>query len=230
MELYDAKMDRYGKPYIREAWFRCGFIDDIQRCTKDGEKVDVWRVEFSLRSAVKNWIPIELDGVTGKYQSLRNNLDCYDSRDKMLVMFASLSQHYFHFKKFEPNKRKDRCRDKVLFDWSQQQCVYKIGKPDTALGSGTSFKSQYNRLLEKIVAYQQCHYGAELHKACEVLISSITEENMRSDLANPWSYDELEFLKKLLFVRTTRRDLTYEAACTEVKRLLGITDRTIRDF
>ena len=230
MELYDAKMDRYGKPYIREAWFRCGFIDDIQRCTKDGEKVDVWRVEFSLRSAVKNWIPIELDGVAGKYQSLRNNLDCYDSRDKMIVMFASLAQHYFHFKKYEPNKRKDRCRDKVLFDWSQQQCVYKIGKPDTALGSGTSFKSQYNRLLEKIVAYQQCHYGAELHKACEVLISSITEENMRSDLANPWSYEELEFLKKLLFVRTTRRDLTYEAACTEVKRLLGITDRTIRDF
>lgn len=230
LELYDAKTDRYGKPYIREAWFWCGFIDDIQRCTKNGENVDVWRVEFSLRSAVKNWIPIELDGVAGRWQSLKNNLDCYDGRDKILVMFASLAQHYFHFKKYEQNKRKDRCKDKVLFDFSETQLVYKIGKPDTVLGSGQSFKAQWNQLLKKIIAYKECHYGPELHKACDVLIRELTEENVRSDMANPWSREELEFLKKLLFVRTTRTDLTYQAACTEVKKLLGITDRTITQF
>ena len=74
------------------------------------------------------------------------------------------------------------------------------------------------------------HFGAELHKACEVLISAITEENYKADLACPWSNEELEFLKKLIFVRTTQRDLTYEAAVAEVKRLLGITDRTINLF
>ena len=230
MELYDPKLDRYGKPYIREAWFRCGLIDDIQKVTKKGEKVDVWRLEFSLRSAVKNWVPIELDGETHKFQSLRNTLDCYDCREKILVMFASLAQHYFHFKKYVKNKRKDRCKDKVLFNFSDEQIVYKIGKNDCALGSGNTFKSKYNKLLEKIVAYQQSHSATEIHKACEILIHSISEENLRSDLANPWSREELEFIKKLLYVRTTQRDLTYTAACTEVKKLLGITDRTIKQF
>ena len=230
LELYDAKLDRFGKPYIREAWFRCGLIDDIQRVTKDGELVNVWRVEFSLRSAVKNWVPINLDGDDKKYQSLRNTLDVYDNREKLLVMFASLAQHYFRFKKYKPNQRKDRCPDKVLFDFTEPQIVYKIGKTDTALGSGNSFKSRYNRLLLKIKEFQSTHFGAELHKACEVLISAITEENYKADLACPWSNEELEFLKKLIFVRTTQRDLTYEAAVAEVKRLLGITDRTFSQF
>lgn len=230
MELYDPKFDRYGKPYIREAWFRCGLIDDIQRVTKNGLPVNVWRVEFSLRSAVKNWVPIELDGESRKFQSLKNTIDCYDCREKLLVMFASLAQHYFHFKKYETGKRKDRCKDKVLFDFRGQQIVYKIGKNDCALGSGMTFKAQYNKLLEKIIAYQCSHSAAEIHKACEVLINSISEENIRADLANPFDREELEFLKKLLYVRTSQRDLTYEAACTEVKKLLGITDRTITQF
>lgn len=230
LELYDAKMDRYGKPYIREAWFRSGMIDDIQRVTKDGVPVDVWRVEFSLRSSVKNWVAIELDGDARKYQSIRNTLDCYKGRERILVMFASLAAHYFRFKKYEKNKRKDRCKDKILFEFTPAETVYKVGRPDTALGSGKTFKSQYNRLIEKIRAYQETHYGAELHKACEVLISSITEENFRSDLANPWSNEELQFLKELLRVRTYDRSLTYDAAVSEVKKLLKITDRTIKSF
>lgn len=230
LELYDVKLDRFAKPYIREAWFRCGLIDDIQRVTKNGESVNVWRVEFSLRSAVKNWVPINLDGNEKKFQSLRNTLDVYDGRDKLLVMFASLARHYFHFKKFEPSKRKDRCKDKILFEFAENEVVYKIGKPDTALGSGNSFVSKYHRLLQKIREYQSTHYSAELHKACEVLISAITEEDYRSDLACPWSREELEFLKKLLYVRTTQRDLTYEAAVLEVKRLLNINDQTFRLF
>ena len=230
LELYDVKLDRFAKPYIREAWFRCGLIDDIQRVTKNGESVNVWRVEFSLRSAVKNWVPINLNGDERKFQSLRNTLDVYDGRDKLLVMFASLARHYFHFKKFEPSKRKDRCKDKILFEFAPNELVYKIGKPDTALGSGSSFVSKYHRLLQKIREYQSTHYGAELHKACEVLISAITEEDYRSDLACPWSREELEFMKKLLYVRTTQRDLTYEAAVLEVKRLLNINDQTFHLF
>lgn len=230
LELYDPKLDKYKKPYIREAWFRCGFIDDIQRVTKEGEQVDVWRVEFSLRSAVKNWVRLELDGVAKKFQSIRNTLDCYDSREKLLVIFASLANHYFHFKKFIADQRKDRCPDKVLFDFSQSQLVYKIGKDNTALGSGQTFKAVYNRLLEKLKAYQMSHWGAEIQKACDVLIQSITEENLRSELANPWDYEELELLRKLLYVRTRDNSLTYDAALTEVKKLLNITDRTINQF
>lgn len=230
MELYDPKLDKFSKPYIREAWFRCGLIDDILRVTKDGNKVDVWRVEFSIRSAVKDWVPIEIDGKAKNYQSIRNTLECYMGRDRLIVMFASLSQHYFRFKKVKKNQRKDRCKDKILFEWDTNQVVYKVGRPDTALGSGTSFKSMYNRFIEKLRAYQDSHTDKEIFKACEILISSITEENIRSDLANPWSREELEFVRKLLFVRTNDTSLTYDAAVTEVKRLLNITDRTISSF
>lgn len=230
LELYDAKLDKYAKPYIREAWLRCGLIDDLSRCTLNGNPVNVWRVEFSLRSAVKNWIPIKLDGEAKKFQSLRNTLDVYDGRPKLLVMFASLANHYFHFKKYEKNKRKDRCKDKILFDFSTQQFTYKIGRNDTALGSGKSFKADYMRLLEKIKAYQASHWGVDIHKACDVLIQSITEENLRSELANPWSREELEFVRRLIMVRTHDKSLIYDAAVSEVKKLLNITDRTINSF
>lgn len=62
MELYDPKTDTFAKPYIREAWFHCGLIDNIQRVTLNGQSVTIWRVEFSLRSSVKNWVKLELNG------------------------------------------------------------------------------------------------------------------------------------------------------------------------
>lgn len=230
MELYDAKLDRYKKPYIREAWFRCGMIDDISNVTKNGEKVNVWRVEFSLSSAVKNWVKIELEGNSKKIQSLQNTLDVYSNRLKILCMFASLAEHYFHFKIYDENKRKDRCEDKKLFNFSGTQATYKIGRNDTALGSGNLFKDQHKRLLEKIKAYQESHSSAEIYKACTVLIQAMTEESMRSELANPWDVEELEFLRKLLFVRTDNKNIEYEEALTEVKKLLNIKDRTISKF
>jgi len=227
MELYDMKLDKYGKPYIREAWFRCGLIDDIQRCSLNGISQNIWRVEFSLRSSVKNWVPINLDGEARKIQSLKNTLEVYSSREKILVMFASLCRHYFRFKKFVEGRRKDRCEDKILFEFGGVQTVYKIGKPDTALGSGNSFPAKFNRLINKLREFQNTHSLPEIRKACDVLISAITEEDLRADLANPFDRDELNFLRKLLFVRTTQRDLTYTAAVEEVKKLLNINNRTL---
>lgn len=230
MELYDAKTDSYRKPYIRQAWQLCGLIDDWQRVTKDGNPVQVWRVEFSLRSAVKNWIPIEIDGQEKNYQSLRNTLDCYSGRDRILVMFASLANHYFRFKKYKQGKRKDRCKDKILFDFSGEQQTYKIGRPDYAAGSGNKFAEKYARLIAKLRAYQHTHVGPEIFKACEILINSMTEEDIRNDLANPWSREELEFLRTLLSYKTRHKDITVEVAMKEVKKILSITDRTIDTF
>lgn len=230
MELYDVKTDTFKKPYIRQAWQLCGLIDDWQRVTKDGEKVQVWRVEFSLRSAVKNWVPIELDGVEKKWQSLRNTLEVYYDRPRMLVMFASLANHYFRFKKYKQGKRKDRCPDKILFDFTGEQVTYKIGRPNYAAGSGNTYREKYARLIAKIRLYQQQHPGPELFKACEVLIASMTEDNMRADMANPWSREELEFLRNLMNYRTTHQDVSVDICMREVKKLLAITDRTIKTF
>lgn len=227
MELYDAKTDTFAKPYIRQAWLLCGFIDDMQRVTLNNERVQVWRVEFSLRSAVKNWIPIEIDGNEKNYQSIRNTLECYQGRDRMLVMFASLANHYFHFKKYKQGQRKDRCKDKILFDFSGEQITYRIGRNDYAAASKQNAHEKYMRLIAKIRAYQQSHIATEIHKACDVLIQSMTEENMRSEMANPWSNEELMFLREVLSRRVQHPEISVSVVMKEIKELLKITDRTI---
>ena len=230
LELHDPKTDSFSKPYIRQAWKIAGLIDDWQRVTKDDVPVNVWRVEFSLRSAVKNWVPIEINGDPKNYQSIRNTLECYMGRDRILTMFASLANHYFHFKKYKQGKRKDRCPDKILFDFSGQQVVYKLDAKSPIAGSGTSYQEKWRQLLKKLQAYQQSHTATEIHKACEVLIASITEDDFRNDLANPWSYEELQTMRMMMNVRTRDKSLNYEAALREVKALLNITDRTIKTF
>ena len=227
MELYDAKTDTFAKPYIRQAWLLCGFIDDMQRVTLNNERVQVWRVEFSLRSAVKNWIPIEIDGNEKNYQSIRNTLECYQGRDRILVMFASLANHYFHFKKYKQGQRKDRCKDKILFDFSGEQVTYKIGRNNYAAASKQNAHEKYMRLIAKIRAYQQSHIATEIHKACDVLIQSMTEENMRSEMANPWSNEELMFLREVLSRRVQHPEISVSVVMKEIKELLKITDRTI---
>lgn len=230
LELYEPKTDRFKKPYIRKAWKICGLIDDVQRCTKDGELQDIWRVEFSLRSSKVNWLPIELDGKKKNFQSLKNTLQTYNSREKLLVMFASLARHYFHFKKFKQDTRKDRCPDKELFNFASHQIVYKLQKPDNPGGNGETFVSRYNRLIKHLQEFQLTHPGASIHKAVETICNVITNENQRADLTHYWDNDELELLRKLVHVRTANKELTYEAAMSEVKRLLNITDRTIDTF
>ena len=227
LELYDPKTDTFKKPYIREAWFHAGLIDNIQRVTLNDQKVRVWRVEFSLRSADKNWCRIELNGKSKAYQSIPNILDVYAGRDKLLFMFACLARHYFRFKVFEEGQRKDRCQDKILFEFGLNEVVYKLGKNDHALGSGQTFKAKFNKLITKLQAFQMSHTGAELHKACEILISTLTEEGIRQDLANPWDRDELETLKLLLKVRTADKSLSYDAAMEEVRKLLNISKKTL---
>ena len=179
---------------------------------------------------MKNWVPIEINGEEKNYQSIRNTLDCYSGRDRILVMFASLANHYFRFKKYKQGKRKDRCKDKILFDFTSSQVVYKLAPNDPVAGSGSSLQMRWQQLANKLRAFQASHSAPELHKACEVLISAITEDGFRNDLANPWSLEELQTMRLLMNYRTRNRSLSYEAAMSEVKKLLSITDRTIKTF
>ena len=91
-------------------------------------------------------------------------------------------------------------------------------------------QERWQQLINKIRAFQTTHPGPEVFKACEVLISTITEDGERNDLANPWSREELETMRWLMNIRTKHRELDYEAAMKEVKKLLNITNRTIETF
>lgn len=227
MELLNAKLGTYNKPYIRQAWLLSGLIDDIDRCTLNGEQQRIWRVEFSLMSSVKGWVAIELDGKTHNYQSIKNTLEVYSSRENMLVIFASLAQHYFHFKYYEEGKRKDRCKDKILFRWKEIEQTYKIGQPNTALGPGNKQFEQWNRLLIMLERFRPNLQTTDIQKAYNVIVAAVKDEVMRANLINPYSNQELMILKKMIETRINFPEFTYDIALDYVKKLLHINKNTL---
>lgn len=106
--------ETHDKFYIRDAWVKAGLRTDI----------DIWRVEFSIKSDMKGLVKLD----TGEF--LENTLNNYDDRYKCLFRFHALADKYFHFKyvEYQDNgklRRKDRCRDKVLFKISKNEQAYK---------------------------------------------------------------------------------------------------------
>lgn len=232
MELYDPKSGTYKKPHIRYAWLKCGLIDDFHKCLKKNDDgwytPQIWRVEFSIRSAVKKWFTIELNGEEKHYQSIRNTLDMYDGREKLITLFASLSQHYFHFKYFEEGQRKDRCRDKVLFDWTGVQMTYKVGRDDSMklLGEGAKQRKPYDSLIRKLKEYREANYRKDIVDACQVIIAAIEGDYLRSDLRNPFSWADLTALQQALSLKASGDDTDVAVLMKEIKELLKLNDKT----
>lgn len=228
LELYDPKTDTFKKPYIRQAWAYAGFIDDWQRCTKNGIRVNVWRVEFSIKSAVRNWVRIEINGKAKNYQSLRNNLTVYASRESMFVLFASLVQHYFKFKKYKKGKRKDLCKDKRLFEFAEVETFYKIGLDDYAAADDSRAWVKQERLKALLVNYRDSHIETDVQDSCNLLISTIDTESVRADYAHPFSQAEIDAMKKILHDVTARRQAEELADILKTMQSLNIKDRTLK--
>lgn len=214
LELYDPVTKQYSKPYIRQAWQACGLVDNAVSCTKtlpDGSvyKPEIWRVEFSIRSSVRSWFVIRLNGKASARQSLRNTLDMYNSRDKLTVMFATLSQHYFHFKyllkRYDFYKvghssgnpvRKDRCPDKLLFNWRSLQVSYKVERQSVA----TSEKPDklLVRLLAMLRDFRDSTLDAKVRQNCTALIDYLTYRVGHDDQTNPINRQDAEALQLAL--------------------------------
>lgn len=206
MELKDTKNKTFSKPYIRQAWLLCGFIDDMQHVTLQGQEVNVWRVEFTIKSAKSNWAPIELDGKPNKKYSLRNTLDVYKGRDNLLTAFASLSRHYFRFKKYKKGVRKDRCEDKKLFDFTGVQQVYKLTSEKTICGDGNKELQRFNRLLLLLQQYDMTKWTGKAKEACQTLINALKEDNINADLAKPWDARDRAILRAMFVKRILQSD------------------------
>lgn len=109
LELKENKM----KTYIQDCWKQCGL--DLTK--------DVWRVEFAIKAGQKGFKKIK----TQEFYKMK--LEFFDSRSKLLFLHHILCTKYFHFKykEFCPDgspKRKDRCRDKVLFNIKDKELTY----------------------------------------------------------------------------------------------------------
>lgn len=214
LELYDPVTRSYGKPYIRQAWRAAGLIDNPTTCEKvdkDGKLYvpDIWRIEFSIRSSVKRWFTIRLNGKEKAIQSIRNTLDMYDTDDKLLIMFMSLTQHYFHFKhlikryRFYQEGKSDgyalgkyKCPDKLLFRWKDSQQVYKVEKAQVA--SADKPDRRLLLLLSKLKEYRNTSHDLSIRQACDVLITELQRKMEHADMANPLTNHDAMALRQAL--------------------------------
>lgn len=225
LELYDPKTDSYGKPHIRQSWFDCGLIDNIDRCTLNGVQQEIWRVEFSIKSSVKRWYVMELDGKAKNYQSIHNTLDCYNSKEKLLMMFAALQHHYFHFKRYVMDQRKDRCPDRILFRFNIPQQIVKPEHPDNL--TERTPDSHLLMLIKQLRMYILTSDSTEARIKATDLLKILEKVQLRQEMSQSYNLEALTALQLLMQRRVNGfTDDTYETILAEVKDTLHLNDKT----
>lgn len=228
--------EAHDKPYIRQAWYLAGLVDDWQNVTKrneDGQPIPVriWRVEFAIKSSTRGWFLIEKsDGAKKRLQSIRNTPAMYDNRQKLLNVFMSLADHYFHFKVYKDGVRKDRCPDKLLFRMNDVTEFYDLDK----VAASTPRYIEFDRLLAKLITYRDTHPMPDIYKACETLIADLQKQKYLHDLTIPWSDDEITYMRLLLNRRTRNPSEDINEDMQAVRKMVaehdffGYTDDTHR--
>lgn len=209
----------HDKPYIRQAWFLSGLVDDpmtLERSQPDGtaKRVDVWRVEFSIKSSANHWFVVENSFGKKRRIVMPHSLDVYDTREKLATMFNNLAEHYFRFKVYEEGVRKDRCRDKITFRFSPLDTHYKLDR----LASHSTTTCAELRLLRALRSYKMTTSDADVVRAADVLIDRIERHQLR-DLG-AYSAEDVRLLRLLIAQRMRRSD----------GRFLEEDRNTIRDF
>lgn len=220
------------KPYIRQAWASAGLVQDFVHLTKVNSRgviysPDIWRLEFSISSSVRSWFVMQTFlGEKNKYHSVRNDLDCYFTDDQLMQVFASLVDHYFHFKKPQKDShgkdlRKDRCPDKQLFNFTEQNTYYKVEKVATARPTDSSLQALAKRLRN----YRAVHFERHITKACDILLHDIEERMLKGAATIPWNQDEITLLQRLVSERIRSNSTsTFEHDLFELQALLQIVN------
>lgn len=219
LELQQVK----DKPYIKLKWFDSHLIDDPLHMTRraaDGSiyKPDIWRVEFSVKASASKWFVIESS--LGKHRKIPvpHTLDMYDTNLKLLTMFSSLQQHYFRFKYYEKDKRKDRCKDKVLFEFSPNDVFYKIDH----LSSVSANTSKEQRLITLLRNFEVLHPNNEVYRSIEFLIDYIETNCMRDVLSHRYSFSDVLALRLLVSQRV--KGIKDEKIQKQLNEILGIIE------
>lgn len=213
------------KPYIRYAWLASGLVDDMQTLTKmgaDGKpyKPHIWRLEFSIKSSAKGWVIIENNaGKSTVEEQVPHTIDTYDTPEKRLIAFQMLVKHYFHFKYYEEGKRKDLCKDRVLFKWGPTDHVYKLDRLLTDRPKDRALLALKVRLMQ----YRASHIDAEAIKACNILLEQLDQESIRN-LVPTYDRDETKLLQLLISRRISNHDETFAESVETVKAILALGD------
>lgn len=228
-KLYNKTMELGTPPkkeYIVASWFANGLITNpltMEKVRKDGTtyKPTIWRVEFSVQSGAAGWAIIEdCNGAKNKLKPIANTLSCYDTDAKLLQMFASLAHHYFHFKVYEANKRKDRCKDKVLFrfDFDNDKIYHLERHPGSSKPSTDD--ERLRRLLEQFAAK---HCDPNVVKACNIILENLSARLVRNLSGVDFNAEAIRELQMILARRLTLPEEDFQVCVETVRRILAET-------
>lgn len=230
-KIYNKSLElrqSHDKPYIRQAWFESGLIDDPVHNTRiadDGSVYtpDIWRVEFSVHaSGSGKWYRIEdCNGNKQHVVSKKHTLETYDNREKLLTAFASLAHHYFHFKKYRAGVRKDLCQDKKLFNFDSEQTAYKLD--NRPLASPVKQNSDLEILRRRLTVYRDTHGDPEGRKAVNTLLRLLDQEDSARLCSDIYDVQQLRALQLIIAERLNH--LTTETVTETYRRVHQDLDR-----
>lgn len=209
------------KVYIPYSWFVCGLIDDPINLTKvdsDGKlyKPEIWRLEFSMRSQAERWLVIEdQSGKRVKKKAIPHTLDMFDAPDKIWQRFQDLAFHYFRFKKYVPDKRKDLCPDKVLFhwdkdhEWKQLDMALRPARPDNDL----------QILVRHLKRYQIRTSNMKVREAIDVILDALRMVDLRRYTPRQL-FVETNALRQTLSIRLKHPEVDVIETYETIKQML----------
>lgn len=209
------------KVYIPYSWFLNGLIDDPINHTKvdsDGNKYkpEIWRLEFSMKSQADRWLVIEdQSGKRVKKKAIPHTLDMFDAPDKLWQRFQDLAFHYFHFKKYVADKRKDLCPDKVLFhwdedhEWKQLDMALRPAKPDNELMI----------LRRHLQNYKMRTGDMKVREAIDVILEALKDVDLRRFTPRQL-FTEVNALRQTLSIRLKHPEVDVIETFETIKQML----------
>lgn len=200
----ELKEGKSSKPYIRTCWMLAGLVDNPLSLTKrkaDGtmEPVDIWRLEFSIKSSCDGFVVIEMQkGRKVEKKKFPHRLPMYDGDEKLWARFQDLCYHYFRFKhkeyieltdKYdggvlesvhsEGNKvlrRKNRCQDKILFYFDAGHQFMKL----TSAPSDRKANTKEDILERRLRMFLAQHPTQDIEKAVHTILDAIDLEKLQA--------------------------------------------------
>lgn len=209
------------KVYIPYAWFLTGLIDDPVNQTKlgkDGEvyKPEIWRLEFSMKSQADRWLVIEdQSGKRVKKKAIPHKLDMFDDTEKVWQRFQDLAYHYFHFKKYVKDKRKDLCPDKVLFHWDKD---HQFKQLDMALRPSKQ-SNDLEILKRHLVSYKITTGDAKVREAIEIILDRLRDEELRR-FTPKQLFCEVNALRQAVSIKMKHPEVDAVETFEEIKMML----------
>lgn len=220
----------HDKPYIRNVWWINGLVDNPITCEKKDSKGQlykplIWRVEFSIKSSAKKWYIIERSDTRKKNViAMPHTLDIYQTKERLVTVFASLAEHYFHFKIWEEGKRKDRCKDKILFHFTPSDFTMKIDRN----ASHRPSSNKLQRLIDMIMKLESETIETEVKKACQTIVRNLRKMQICNFAEDNMSAEDILLLQRLISMQTQKGNTkTLSENIETIRRQIASIEDTI---